>query len=195
MSNFPPPSISQLLLVNANRVYMVLMSQSWNAENTFNIWQRTSPDSALRRDIDFKQSSKTVFQQRWLAKRYLKGYHADMIQTQRFERWYLPERLPAIHVKQPANDDLAGLVEGRERAGGRTRDERMARGKKRLAQAPVGSMLYINVERRLDVAVFRACFAQSIYKARQYVVGGNVKLNGQKVRRNTAIRCVREKDS
>ena len=44
---------------------------------------------------------------------------------------------------------------------------------------PMGSLMYGTVERRLDVCVHRACFAESVYTARRMVLGGNVKLNGQ----------------
>jgi len=74
-------------------------------------------------------------------------------------------------------------VEGRQRAGGRTEDARRAKRKEWDSQAPVGSMMFAEVERRLDVLVFRACFAKSVWAARQYVVNGHVKLNSQVVSR------------
>lgn len=73
-------------------------------------------------------------------------------------------------------------MEGRERAGGRTEDAKRAKKKEWDSRAPVGSMMFSEVERRLDVVVFRACFAVSVWAARQYVVRGHVKLNGQVVR-------------
>lgn len=47
--------------------------------------------------------------------------------------------------------------------------------------APVGSLMFQEVERRLDVLVFRCCFAHSVYEARRLVIHGYVKLNGKKV--------------
>ena len=47
--------------------------------------------------------------------------------------------------------------------------------------APVGSLMFTEVERRLDVFVFRCCFAHSVYEARRLVIHGYVKLNGKKV--------------
>jgi ribosomal protein S4 len=47
--------------------------------------------------------------------------------------------------------------------------------------APVGSLMFSEVERRIDVVIFRSCFAHSVYEARRMVVHGNVLLNGQKV--------------
>lgn len=46
---------------------------------------------------------------------------------------------------------------------------------------PVGTMMFSEVERRLDVLVFRACFAQSVWQAKSFVVAGKVKLNGKVV--------------
>lgn len=163
-------------------------SQSWDVLNTFNIWQRTHPDGTHRKEIQFGQSSKSIYQQRVIAIRFLKGYHAEVVRTKKFERWYLPNKLPAIHVEPPKNVDVTSFVEGRERAGGRTRDDKFALRKQEMAQVPIGSMLYGQVERRLDTVVFRACFAPSIYAARMAVTTGKVKLNGQTVSRGAGWR-------
>lgn len=48
--------------------------------------------------------------------------------------------------------------------------------------APVGSLMFSEVERRIDVVIFRACLAHSVYEARRLVVHGDVLLNGKKVR-------------
>lgn len=50
------------------------------------------------------------------------------------------------------------------------------------ARTPYEQMTYFPMERRLDVAVFRALFASSTRQARQFVVHGSVKVNGKKVR-------------
>jgi ribosomal protein S4 len=51
----------------------------------------------------------------------------------------------------------------------------------RHALAPVGSLMFGEVERRIDVFLFRSCFAHSVYEARRLVIHGDVKLNGVKV--------------
>lgn len=48
--------------------------------------------------------------------------------------------------------------------------------------APVGSLMFMEVERRIDVVVFRSCFTHSVYEARRLVIHGNVMLNGKVVR-------------
>lgn len=44
------------------------------------------------------------------------------------------------------------------------------------------NMVYAELERRLDSAIFRAMFASSARQAREFVVHGYVKVNGKKVR-------------
>jgi ribosomal protein S4 len=46
---------------------------------------------------------------------------------------------------------------------------------------PYMHMTYAPLERRLDMAVWRALFASSARQARQFVIHGNVKVNGKKV--------------
>lgn len=46
---------------------------------------------------------------------------------------------------------------------------------------PYTQMTFAPLERRLDVAIFRALFASSTRQARQFVVHGNVTVNGKRV--------------
>jgi len=46
---------------------------------------------------------------------------------------------------------------------------------------PFSQMTFAPLERRLDVAIFRAMFASSTRQARQFVVHGAVTVNGKKV--------------
>ncbi len=158
--------------------------QSWHPENLYNLWQRS--DGPLKNETDFSRSSMTVFQQRWRSKRLSRGYHGDHIGTKKFERWYLPESLSSIHdpsasTSASSTRDLASWVAGRVKQGGRKEDERLRTRKERDSRAPVGTLLFGEVERRLDVLIFRACFAPSVWQARQMVVHRKVKVNGQVV--------------
>ncbi|WVQ98954.1 hypothetical protein IAU59_006086 [Kwoniella sp. CBS 9459] len=164
---------------------------SWAPENLFNLWQRTASESPIKRTHDFTRTNSTPYQLRFTAKRLIRGYHGDHIGYTKFSRWYMPEKLPAIHESSASGSSSgsgsSGLeinkwVEGRERAGGRSGDEKRSRRKEKDSKAPIGTMLFADVERRLDVLIFRACFAQSVWEARRYVVQGHVKLNGQQVR-------------
>jgi ribosomal protein S4 len=49
-------------------------------------------------------------------------------------------------------------------------------------RTPFTQMTFAPLERRLDVAIFRAMFASSARQARQFVVHGAVTVNGKKVR-------------
>lgn len=51
----------------------------------------------------------------------------------------------------------------------------------RRGMAPVGSLMFSEVERRLDVFLFRCCFSHSVYDARRLILHGYVTLNGRKV--------------
>ncbi|KAK8869589.1 hypothetical protein IAR55_000156 [Kwoniella newhampshirensis] len=163
---------------------------SWSPENLFNIWQRTSTESPLRREHDFTRTNATPFQLRFIAKRLVRGYHGDHIGYTKFSRWYMPEKLPAIHNSSSSSSgsstgggmEVNKWVEGRERGGGRSGEEKRQKKKEKDSKAPIGTMLFADVERRLDVLIFRACFAQSVWEARRYVVQGHVKLNGQVVK-------------
>lgn len=46
---------------------------------------------------------------------------------------------------------------------------------------PYMNMAFAPMERRLDIAVFRAMFASSARQARQFCIHGAVKVNGKKV--------------
>lgn len=102
-----------------------------------------------------------MYQQRWRSKRLLRGYHGDWIPERRFRRWFLPTQLPSY----------APVVQTK-------------RGKQELAAAqdtpvpPVTSLFLREVERRLDVVVFRCCFAHSAYHSRSLVLHGKVRVNG-----------------
>ena len=110
----------------------------------------------------------------------MRAYHGDYIPEKIFKRWYLPETLPDVRPQRStsSSDDKADLAEYAKRK------ERAKRFEEKIQQkgmAPVGSLMMAEVERRIDVVVFRSCFAHSIYEARRLVVHGDVLLNGKKV--------------
>ena len=59
----------------------------------------------------------------------------------------------------------------------------------KLALAPVASLMYEEIERRMDVFIFRCCFAHSVYEARRMIIHGRVLLNGKKVSRIISSIC------
>jgi ribosomal protein S4 len=133
-----------------------------------------------KNDIDFGQGRfETLFQQRWRSKTVVRAYHGDLINEKIFKRWYLPDYLPDVRPRRKVfGDDQSQLQEFAKR---RQKEKSDAAEEKHKGLAPIGSLMFAEVERRLDVLIFRACFASSIYDARRIVVHGNVLLNGKRV--------------
>ena len=76
--------------------------------------------------------------------------------------------------------DALKLFALRKRA--QSAEKKNAKEEEEKGMAPVGSLMFSEVERRIDTFVFRCCFAHSIYEARRLVIHGDVMLNGKKVR-------------
>lgn len=126
-----------------------------------------------------------MFQQRWKSKASVRAYHGDFIPEKVFKRWYLPQTIPDVRPRRAvfAGDDKLDLEEFAQRKLQAKEKERLLEeeiGEKGMA--PVGSLMFAEVERRLDVFVFRCCFTHSVYEARRLIIHGYVKLNGRTVR-------------
>lgn len=125
--------------------------QSWSPANLYNLHQRSYGPPTSA--TKFTKSSQTLFQQKWTAKQLARGYHGDWIEEGKFKKSFMPDHLP----------QLTG-----------------AKGKAE-ARVPLASMMFAEVEKRIDTVLFRCCLADSVYRARMMVVHGKVKLNGKKV--------------
>ena len=80
--------------------------------------------------------------------------------------------------------------DGSELASGRGSGKEMkpkGDGQGERSQIPYMNMVYAPIERRLDMAVWRSLFASSARQARQFVIHGNVKVNGQRVSRQRML--------
>jgi len=150
---------------------------SWSPRNLYNLWKRTAgPDSE---DILFKKTSDaTLFQQRWKSKAAVRAYHGDYIPEKVFKRWYLPDSLPDVRPRRQvfSGDNLDLELYARRKLREKQQEEEI----EEKGLAPVGSLMFSEVERRIDTIVFRSCFAHSIYEARRLIIHGDVKLNGKK---------------
>ena len=99
------------------------------------------------------QLKKSLFQQQWYAKKILRGYHVPNIPERQFLDRHFTSRIKLQQLT-----------------------------KKEMAQVPpVQSLGFAELERRVDLVVFRSHFACSIWDARRIVVQGHVKINGKVV--------------
>jgi len=97
-------------------------------------------------------------------------------------------RLPSV---VPMNARYLAEFDGSEQAAGRGSGKDLAPLNKRedtdlsvvrkKIPVPYMHMTFAPLERRLDMAIWRALFASSARQARQMVIHGHVKVNGQKV--------------
>lgn len=178
------PEIPQIDKMRVKRIFntaRALPRMSWEPVNLFNLWQRSLGPVSGRDQVTFKKTDLSLFKQRWRSKRLVRAYHGDYIQEKRFKRWWLPELLPDIRTRRPNKATELLRIANRPKDALKHEEDAKAQDEA-LARAPVGSLMFQEIERRLDTLVFRACFASSIYKARQLVLHGHVKLNGAKVR-------------
>ena len=97
---------------------------------------------------------KSVFQQRWTSKRDSRGYHVPNIPQRQFIDRHFTPTLP---VKKMSSSE-------KERC------------------PPIQTLMYAELERRVDVVLFRSHFCDSIFSARKAVSSGHVMVNGVKVR-------------
>lgn len=145
---------------------------TWNKYNLYNL-------SRLKARPNFG----TFFQQKWASKSASRAYHGEQIREKQWQRMF-DSRLNAVI---PMDHRYLGRYDGSEQAAGRGSGVERAPGTKLqnhempARRVPYMSMTYAPIERRLDVAIFRALFASSARQARQFVTHGGVKVNGKKV--------------
>ncbi|KAL1883780.1 hypothetical protein VTK73DRAFT_8316 [Phialemonium thermophilum] len=174
--------------------------QTWNKYNLYNL-------SRLGSKIRLRTQDRTFFQQKWQAKAMTRGYHGEHIKERHWERMF-SRRLPSVVNMDPeymakfdgseqatgrgsGRDQPAGLEnresedrqgDGQAREGSRgSRQHRQLVGGSSRRFTPYMQMAFAPMERRLDIAIFRALFASSARQARQFVVHGAVKVNGKKM--------------
>ncbi|OJJ72973.1 hypothetical protein ASPBRDRAFT_151634 [Aspergillus brasiliensis CBS 101740] len=157
--------------------------QSWSKWNLYNL-KRFSVKNPMFR---------THFQQKWDAKSIARGYHGEQVSEKQWARMFSP-RIRSVMPMDPAKlakDDGSALSAGR----GQGVEPKPDPGKQARSSAlekleleqlnrpfPYTQATFAPLERRLDVAVFRAMFASSTRQARQFVIHGAVTVNGKKMR-------------
>jgi ribosomal protein S4 len=129
-----------------------LVRMSWNKFNLYNLSRKTLPDL----------QKMSVFQQRWIAKRETRGnrnlvdsigYHVPNITQRQFLHRHFTPKLPFQKLSRAEREKTP----------------------------PIQALCFAELERRIDVVVFRSHFARSIWHARRAVSLGKVLVNGKKV--------------
>jgi len=145
--------------------------QSWNKYNLYNIAEARAPNLGHARD--------TFFQQKWKAKGLLRAYHGEHVVERKWARMF-SRRLLGVSSASPeylARTDGSDMARGK--GFGLAKPARNAEQNKSGAETPYMQMTFAPMERRLDIAVFRAMFASSARQAAQFCIHGGVKVNGK----------------
>lgn len=143
-----------------------------------------------------KLANRTIFQQKWTSKALTRGYHGEHINEKKWKLLF-SRRLQSVTSFNPR---YMAKFDGSEQAAGRGRGLKLDPEKAKTMslrerfnpengtnqatdmRTPYMQMTYAPMERRLDTAIFRAMFASSTRQARQFVIHGNVTVNGQKMK-------------
>lgn len=170
-----------------------LVRMSWGARNLHSLWRLTyNPPEHLVGKLSFKRSNLTLFQQKWVSKRMLRAYHGDWIQERRLRRRFMPNALPPLEATSNTDGTAASSSSSSSRNASTSGDynTRESKGSEASNRVPLASLMWREVEARLDVLLFRACFTHSAYDARRMITQGHVKLNGVKVHeRFKSVQC------
>ncbi|MDI1485358.1 MAG: hypothetical protein OHK93_000495 [Ramalina farinacea] len=145
----------------------IKLRQSWNKFNLYNL---------ARAEVQ-QTRNQTFFQQKWKAKSMSRAFHGETIREKQWTRMFRP----GIRAVVPMDYNYLAEHDGAEQAAGRGSgaDKPIDSEDKTYPRTPYLSNVYAQMERRLDTAIFRALFASSTRQARQFVVHGNVKVNGK----------------
>ncbi|KAI9595196.1 hypothetical protein BDF19DRAFT_413877 [Syncephalis fuscata] len=140
-----------------------LIRMSWNKYNLYNLASRELPPQTGR---------KTLYQQRWEAKRLTRGYHGDHITERRWQRLFNQggRWLPTGYAGDVQAPALENPVNRAPNAPPLPSVSTMA-----------ASLTFAELERRLEVAIFRCLFAPSVMSARQMIRHGSVQVNEKKM--------------
>ncbi|KAJ6096700.1 hypothetical protein N7486_007446 [Penicillium sp. IBT 16267x] len=142
--------------------------QSWSKYNLYNLQRFRSPATANR----------TFFQQKWTAKAVSRAYHGEQVREGQWKRMF-SKRIRSVY---PMNTTDLAMDDGSKASAGRGSGLQAEEKPSNSRLVPYTQMAFAPLERRLDVAIFRALFASSARQARQFVIHGAVTVNGQKMR-------------
>ncbi|KAI5969687.1 hypothetical protein CANMA_001350 [Candida margitis] len=108
----------------------------------------------LQRKTPLNYVGKTLYQQKWAAKSETRAYHGEHLKEKRFKKVLFEPELKTY-------SQLDASLRSQE-----------------VAPTPITLQTYATLEKRLEFALFRSMFASSVRQARQFIMGGYVKVNG-----------------
>lgn len=128
----------------------------------------------------------TFFQQKWLAKKSSRAYHGETVREKHWQNMFRRSIRSVVSMEphQLGRSDGSQFAKGR----GSGVEKPPGQEPKLFPKVPYMNMVYAPAERRLDTAIFRAMFASSTRQARQFVIHGDVKVNGKKVKKSPNAR-------
>ncbi|CAF9933830.1 MAG: mitochondrial 37S ribosomal protein nam9 [Heterodermia speciosa] len=145
----------------------IKLRQTWSKYNLYNLSRVTAPNIKER----------TYYQQKWSAKSITRAYHGEAVREKKWQRMFRPY----IRSVVPMNHTYLAETDGSDEAAGRGSGKDVQKAARTPPRTPYMNMVYAELERRLDTAVFRAMFASSARQAREFVIHGYVKVNGKKM--------------
>lgn len=97
--------------------------------------------------------NKSLFQQKWLAKSETRAYHGEHLTESRWKTLFNP----SLETVAQLDASLKGS---------------------KVDPTPMALQTFASLEKRLELALFRSMFASSVRQAREFILGGHVKVNG-----------------
>lgn len=107
-----------------------------------------------------KYNTQTLYQQKWKAKQDTRAYHGEHLGEKRWKAVFKPN----LNSVAQLDASLQG---------------------KQVSFTPNAMQTYATLEKRLEMALFRAMFASSVRQAREFIKGGHVKVNGVVVKHSS----------
>ncbi|KAK6460084.1 mitochondrial 37S ribosomal protein NAM9 [Scheffersomyces coipomensis] len=107
----------------------------------------------LYKKSPIRYNGRTLYQQKWTSKAETRAYHGEHLTESRWKTIFNP----SLETVAQLDASLKGS---------------------KVAPTPMALQTYASLEKRLEFAIFRAMFASSVRQAREFIIAGNVKVNG-----------------
>jgi len=155
-----------ILCPHADRLEPQTVRQNWSLVTLYNL-------TRMQRQ---KTNGRTFFQQKYAAKQETRKYHGEHLTKRQWQNIFKHSLKSVVPMNTPKLASSDGSEYGAGRGSGLDNAE-----KRKTLPVPYMNQTFAPMERRLDMAIFRAMFASSALQARQFVIHGFVKVNGKKV--------------